>query len=140
MILSWDALRDITTEDVEMAAHSHTHPQMDRVPAAAIRDGPLEIASAQWADAQLGPGNTFATDEGDFAVNDEGHTTGYRLVMMRTGHVSTAWNVTLANGDTWQRTVPFNGKGSLDADLYRLPDLAAPYRYVDTNGDEAPGS
>ena len=30
--------------------------------------GPLEIASAQWAEAQLGPGNTFATDEGDFAV------------------------------------------------------------------------
>ena len=30
--------------------------------------GPLEIASAQWAAAQLGPGNTFATDSGDFAV------------------------------------------------------------------------
>ncbi len=30
--------------------------------------GPLEIASAQWADEQLGPGNTFATDNGDFAV------------------------------------------------------------------------
>ena len=30
--------------------------------------GPLEIASAQWAEARLGPGNRFATDEGDFAV------------------------------------------------------------------------
>ena len=30
--------------------------------------GPLEIASAQWAEAQLGPGNRFATDGGDFAV------------------------------------------------------------------------
>lgn len=30
--------------------------------------GPLEIASAQWAEAQLGPDNTFATDVGDFAV------------------------------------------------------------------------
>ncbi len=30
--------------------------------------GPLEIASAQWAEAQLGPDNTFATDEGDLAV------------------------------------------------------------------------
>ena len=37
-ILSWDALRDVTAERVEVAAHSHTHPQMDRVPAAAIRD------------------------------------------------------------------------------------------------------
>src|SRR5208282_4875260 len=30
--------------------------------------GPLEIALAQWAAEQLGPGNTFATDDGDFAV------------------------------------------------------------------------
>ena len=72
-------------------------------------------------------------------TNDEGHTTGYRLVLMRNGHVGTAWNVTLANGGTWQRTVPFNRKSSLAANLYRLPDLTAPYRYVDTNGDEAPG-
>jgi peptidoglycan/xylan/chitin deacetylase (PgdA/CDA1 family) len=37
-ILSWDALRDITTERIEVAAHSHTHPQMDRVPSAIICD------------------------------------------------------------------------------------------------------
>jgi uncharacterized membrane protein len=73
-------------------------------------------------------------------TNDEGQTTGYRLVEMVNGHVKTAWNVTLANGDTWQQTVPFSGKSSLTADLYRLPDLTTPYRYVDTNGDEAPGS
>jgi hypothetical protein len=30
--------------------------------------GPLEIASAQWALATLGPGNRFATDAGDYAV------------------------------------------------------------------------
>jgi uncharacterized membrane protein len=72
-------------------------------------------------------------------TNDEGHTTGYRLVVTLKGHASTAWNVTLANGDTWQRTVPFNRKGSLAANLYRLPDLTTPYRYVDTNGDGAPG-
>jgi hypothetical protein len=30
--------------------------------------GPLEIASAQWALATLGPGNRFATDVGDYAV------------------------------------------------------------------------
>jgi hypothetical protein len=30
--------------------------------------GPLEIASAQWALAALGPGNRFATDVGDYAV------------------------------------------------------------------------
>ncbi|HEY5989069.1 MAG TPA: polysaccharide deacetylase family protein [Streptosporangiaceae bacterium] len=37
-ILSWRALRDIAAEGVEMAAHSHTHPQLDRLPPVAIRD------------------------------------------------------------------------------------------------------
>jgi uncharacterized membrane protein len=73
-------------------------------------------------------------------TNDEGHATGYRLVVLLDGHAKTAWNVTLANGDTWQRTVPFNSKSSLTANLYRLPDLTTPYRHVNTNGDEAPGS
>jgi peptidoglycan/xylan/chitin deacetylase (PgdA/CDA1 family) len=31
VILSWQALRDIAAEGVEMAAHSHTHPQLDRL-------------------------------------------------------------------------------------------------------------
>ncbi len=37
-VLSWQALRDITAEGVEVAAHSHTHPQMDRVPAEVVSD------------------------------------------------------------------------------------------------------
>jgi peptidoglycan/xylan/chitin deacetylase (PgdA/CDA1 family) len=37
-ILSWHGLRDITAEGVEVAAHSHTHPQLDRLPPAVIRD------------------------------------------------------------------------------------------------------
>ncbi|HUK68521.1 MAG TPA: polysaccharide deacetylase family protein [Streptosporangiaceae bacterium] len=37
-VLPWGDLRDIATEGVEMAAHSHTHPQLDRVPTAIIRD------------------------------------------------------------------------------------------------------
>ena len=37
-MLSWQALRDIAAEGVEVAAHSHTHPQLDRVPAAVISD------------------------------------------------------------------------------------------------------
>jgi peptidoglycan/xylan/chitin deacetylase (PgdA/CDA1 family) len=37
-ILSWRELRDIAAEGVEMAAHSHTHPQLDRLPPAAIGD------------------------------------------------------------------------------------------------------
>jgi len=37
-VLPWQALRDIAAEGVEVAAHSHTHPQLDRVPAEVIAD------------------------------------------------------------------------------------------------------
>ena len=37
-VLSWQALRDIAAEGVEVAAHSHTHPQLDRVPAGIVSD------------------------------------------------------------------------------------------------------
>lgn len=37
-VLSWQALRDIAAEGIETAAHSHTHPQLDRVPTAVISD------------------------------------------------------------------------------------------------------
>lgn len=37
-VLSWRALRDIAAAGVEVAAHSHTHPQLDRVPTAVIND------------------------------------------------------------------------------------------------------
>jgi O-antigen biosynthesis protein len=37
-VLSWEGLRDVTAEGVEVAAHSHTHPQLDRVDATVISD------------------------------------------------------------------------------------------------------
>lgn len=37
-VLSWPGLRDVTAEGVEVAAHSHTHPQLDRVRATVISD------------------------------------------------------------------------------------------------------
>ena len=37
-VLSWPQLRDLAGEGVEIAAHSHTHPQLDRVPPAVARD------------------------------------------------------------------------------------------------------
>jgi peptidoglycan/xylan/chitin deacetylase (PgdA/CDA1 family) len=37
-VLSWQALRDIAAEGVEVAAHSHTHPQLDRVPAEVVSE------------------------------------------------------------------------------------------------------
>jgi hypothetical protein len=66
--------------------------------------------------------------------NDQGSTTHYRLVLLRAGHVSATWNLTLSDGQTWRRTVPVAGGYSVAARLYRLPDLSQPYRYV-TTGD-----
>ncbi len=72
--------------------------------------------------------------------NDQGSTTNYRLVLLRNGHVSATWNLTLANGRTWQQAVPFTGAYTLAANLYRLPDVDHPYRYVATNSTNAAGS
>ena len=63
-------------------------------------------------------------------TNDQGRTTSYRLVLQRDGQVIDTWNLTLGDGRTWQRQVPFTGKQALTAGLYRLPDLTHPYRYV----------
>ena len=73
-------------------------------------------------------------------TNDQGGTTSYRLVLLRNGQVSATWNLTLANGQTWQRSVAVNGTYTLTANLYRLPDLAHPYRYVSTGSTKAAGS
>jgi peptidoglycan/xylan/chitin deacetylase (PgdA/CDA1 family) len=37
-ILSWRALRDVVSAGIEVASHSHTHPQLDRVPAPVVAD------------------------------------------------------------------------------------------------------
>ena len=37
-VLSWQALADVAAEGIEVAAHSHTHPQLDRVPPLVISD------------------------------------------------------------------------------------------------------
>jgi peptidoglycan/xylan/chitin deacetylase (PgdA/CDA1 family) len=37
-ILSWRALRDVAATGIEVASHSHTHPQLDRVPPPVVRD------------------------------------------------------------------------------------------------------
>jgi len=69
--------------------------------------------------------------------NDEGSTTSYRLVVLHNQQISATWNFTLAEGQTWQRPVPFTGTYTLVANLYRLPDLVHPYRYVTTHGSNA---
>lgn len=68
-------------------------------------------------------------------ANQEGSTVHYRLVLLRRGLVSITWNIALANGQTWRRTVPFSSRYPITADLYRLPDLSHPYRDV-ANGEK----
>jgi len=62
--------------------------------------------------------------------NQEGITEKYRLVLARKGQASITWEITLATGQTWQRAVKVTSQTK--ANLYLLPDLAQPYRYVDT--------
>ena len=100
----------------------------------------LAVASAE---AQKYPGYTelwmtpLRTDQ-DVATlgvtNEQGGATRYRLVLRRKGRVSATWNLSLANGQTWQRTISFTDTYLIGADLYRLPDTSQPFREVD-NGD-----
>jgi hypothetical protein len=69
--------------------------------------------------------------------NEQGAPVQYRLVMRRRGRVTATWNLTLASGQTWQRTIPYTTGYAIAANLYRLPDLKSPYRQVD-NGVSPP--
>jgi hypothetical protein len=71
--------------------------------------------------------------------NHQGTTTRYRLVLLRRTRVTATWNLTLTDGQGWQRVIPVSGTGALAARLYRLPDLTHPYRYVST-ATRPPGS
>jgi hypothetical protein len=72
-------------------------------------------------------------------TNDQGRTTSYRLVLQRDGREIDTWNLTLGEGRTWRRSVPFTGKQTLVAGLYRLPDLTHPYRYVSVGPSSGAG-
>ncbi len=87
----------------------------------------------------LSPRDTNARTADLGVSNHQGASTRYRLVLLRNGHASATWNLTLFDGQTWQRAVPFTDKyTTIAANLYRLPDLTHPYRYVATDGDKGP--
>lgn len=107
--------------------------------AAAIATGAVTLAVVG-AEAQKYPGYTqlWLTPQKNKSLqatlgvtNQEGFTTKYRLVLRRKGRTSETWNLTLANGSTWKRAVPYTTKYLITADLYRLPDLGQPFRNVD---------
>lgn len=62
--------------------------------------------------------------------NEQGGTNQYRLVLWRKGRVSATWTLTLANGQTWQRTISYTTSFAMAANLY-LPGIQNPYRQVD---------
>jgi hypothetical protein len=64
--------------------------------------------------------------------NHQGATMRYRLVLDRHGHTAASWDIILADGQTWRRAVAGAGGSRIKASLYRLPDLAHPYRQVYT--------
>ena len=66
-------------------------------------------------------------------TNDQGMVATYRLVLLTNGRVSNTWNLTLADGKTWQVRLPVSGGSNLVANLYLWPNLTHPYRHV-TNG------
>jgi hypothetical protein len=66
--------------------------------------------------------------------NHEGRTMRYRLVLARNGH-SAAWNLVLANGQTWRRSEQYPGRYAISVNLFRLPDVSQPYRHVALNRD-----
>jgi hypothetical protein len=73
-------------------------------------------------------------DEASLGVsNHQGNTARFRLVVLRRSRPSETWNVTLADDQTWQRTIHLTGPQPVAADLYRLPNLKSPYRSVTTD-------
>jgi hypothetical protein len=78
------------------------------------------------------PGGQHGSTASLGVTNHQGTVTRYRLVLLRRARVSTSWNLSLADGQTWQRTVAVHATDPLAARLYRLPDLTRPYRYVTT--------
>lgn len=71
-------------------------------------------------------------------TNFQGTPEKYQLKLLQNGKVINTWSITLNNGQTWQRTIPWSNfsaakPNSLLADLYQLPNTTKPVRYV-TNG------
>lgn len=105
---------------------------------AALSNNPTAQASAATAENQL---QGTATQAHLLVADHQGVPEQYTLVLRRKGKVTNTWNITLNNGQSWQTTIawatasnsPKTADSSILADLYLLPNTAAPFRYV-TNG------
>jgi hypothetical protein len=62
--------------------------------------------------------------------NHEGKPVQYRVVLERNNHRAAIWNLSLANGQTWRRSSIFPARYTISVNLFRLPEVDKPYRYV----------
>ena len=76
---------------------------------------------------------TTATQAHLGVTNNQGMPEQYTLKLYKKGKLSNTWNFTLDNNQTWQVTIPYtvDNDYKMLADLYMLPDLKTPYRWVD---------
>lgn len=130
---------DTSTQPGEVKSRRHISPWQAGACGLAllITGGAIWLAQAGAASQQY-PGFTelwltahsFSTSTDNLGIsNQEGRTENYRLSLQE-GRVSTKWDITLTPGQTWQRAVRVTAEAR--ADLYLLPNLTKPYRYVDT--------
>jgi len=71
--------------------------------------------------------------------NHEGKTVRYRLQVLKARHLVATWNLTLANGGTWRRTISSVGNQVVSVNLYKPPGSTHPYRHVATGNYGASG-
>jgi hypothetical protein len=67
-------------------------------------------------------------------TNRQGKATKFLLVVHTSPKSESTFKLVLRNGQTWQRAIACSAHARLLADLYRMPVLTTPYRYVDTAG------
>lgn len=63
-------------------------------------------------------------------TNHQGVPEQYMLKLLKKGKVSKTWEFDLADGQTWQQTIAYTLAYPMAADLYELPNVSKPYRYV----------
>jgi hypothetical protein len=74
-----------------------------------------------------------ATQAHLYVANHEGVPKQYVLKLVLKGKVTDTWNITLNDGQTWQKTIAWTTNTSIIADLYTLPNTTTPSHYT-TNG------
>lgn len=63
-------------------------------------------------------------------TNHQGVAEQYELKLLTKGKVTTTWNFTLSDGQSWERTVAYTMAYAITADLYLMPNTKTPYRQV----------